>query len=105
MDNSMTAEITCTESTEVVIRGVTSKGRTFRPSDWADRLAGLVSQVGSDHRLNYCPNVQPVTRSGVRCVVVNQALEAQDSRIYQFLLDFARDNDLEVVDGRQKPRD
>ena len=105
MDNSNTADITCTEYAEVVIRGVTNKGRTFRPSDWADRLAGLVSQVGMDNRLNYCPHVQPVTRAGVRCVVVNRALEAQDSRMFQFLLEFARDNDLEVVDGRQKPRD
>ncbi|MCP5278255.1 MAG: DUF3579 domain-containing protein [Thiobacillus sp.] len=105
MDNSIAAEITCTLSSEVVIRGVTTRGRTFRPSDWADRLAGLVSQVGSDNRLNYCPHVQPVTRAGVRCVVVNRALEDQDSRMFQFLLDFARDNDLEVVDGRQKPRD
>jgi hypothetical protein len=28
-----------------------------------------------------------------------------DSRMFRFLLDFARDNDLEVVDGRQKPLD
>lgn len=105
MDNSITAEITCTESAEVVIRGVTSKGRTFRPSDWADRLAGLVSQVGSDNRLNYCPYVQPVTRAGVRCVVISRTLESQDSRMFHFLLGFARDNDLEVVDGRKNPRD
>jgi hypothetical protein len=105
MDNSIAAEMICTEYAEIVIRGVTSKGRTFRPSDWADRLAGLASQVGHDNRLNYCPHVQPVTRAGVRCVVVNRALEAKDSRMFQFMLEFARDNDREVVDGRQTPRD
>ncbi len=105
MDNTIAEEITCTDSSEVVIRGVTTKGRTFRPSDWAERLAGLVSQVGSDNRLNYCPHVQPITRAGIRCLVINSALQAVDDRIYQFMLDFARDNDLEVVDGRQKPRD
>ncbi|MEW5768788.1 MAG: DUF3579 domain-containing protein [Pseudomonadota bacterium] len=93
-----------TDVTEVVIRGQTSDGRTFRPSDWAERLAGLVSQVGHDNRLNYCPCVQPVTRSGVRCVVINGSLSAMDHRIYEFLLDFARDNDLQVVDGRKTPR-
>lgn len=91
--------------TEVVIRGVTAQGRTFRPSDWADRLAGLASHVGIDNRINYCPCVQPVTRAGVRCVVINRSLERQDRKIYQFLLDFARDNHLEVVQGRHKPRD
>lgn len=105
MDNSIAAQITCADSGELVIRGITTQGRTFRPSDWADRLAGLISQVGTDNRLNYCPYVQPVTRAGVRCVVVNRALEVQDGRMYQFLLDFARDNGLEVVDGRHKPRD
>jgi hypothetical protein len=103
MDISTVTEVS--EHAEVVIRGVNSQGRTFRPSDWADRLAGLVSQVGSDHRLNYSPYVQPITRDGVRCVVINRALERQDSRIYQFLLGFARDNDLEVLAGRQGPRD
>jgi hypothetical protein len=29
---------------EVVILGVTLEGKTFRPSDWAERLAGVMSQ-------------------------------------------------------------
>jgi hypothetical protein len=99
MDNAVASDVK-----EVVIRGQTSQGRTFRPSDWADRLAGIASEVGSDHRLNYRPCVQPVTRGGVRCVVINRSLEQLDHQIFQFLLDFARDNDLEVVDGRHKPR-
>ena len=28
---------------EIVIQGVTSEGRTFRPSDWAERLAGILA--------------------------------------------------------------
>lgn len=104
MDTSIAADAPLAETAEVVIRGITSQGRTFRPSDWADRLAGLVSQVGMDNRLNYCRGVQPVTRAGVRCVVINRDLERQDNRMFEFLLGFARDNDLEVVDGRQDPR-
>lgn len=90
--------------TEVVIRGVTSQGRAFRPSDWADRLAGLASHVGIDNRLNYCPCVQPITRDGVRCVVINRSLERQDADLYRFLLGFARDNDLDVMEGRLRLR-
>lgn len=91
-------------SGEVVIRGVTRQGRTFRPSDWADRLASILSHVGSDNRLNYSPHVCPVTRAGIRCVVINKNLESLDTRVYQFLLDFARENDLEVIPGRQAER-
>ena len=89
---------------EVVIRGVTCQGRTFRPSDWADRLASILSHVGHDNRLHYSSRLCPVTRAGVRCVVVQQALEAEDPRVFKFLLDFARENDLEVIPGRQSER-
>jgi len=89
---------------EIVIRGVTTQGRTFRPSDWADRLAGIVSHVSSDNRLNFSPDVQPVTRAGVRCVVISRRLAAQDARVFKFLLDFASENNLEIVDGRKVER-
>lgn len=90
---------------EIVIRGVTRTGRTFRPSDWAERLAGLYSDILCDRRVCYSPCVQPVSRDGVRCVVVNLGLERIDPKAYQFLMDFARDNDLQIVDGRASPSD
>lgn len=85
---------------EIVIRGVTPSGRVFRPSDWAERLAGLFSRMGHDNRMCYSPCVQPVSRDGVRCVVVSKALEAVDAHAYKFLLDFARDNELDIRAGR-----
>lgn len=89
---------------EVVICGVTTQGRTFRPSDWADRLASIAGHVDGENRLNYSPAVQPVTRAGVRSVVINRKLAEVDARVLKFLLDFAAANDLAVVDGRQTPR-
>ncbi len=90
---------------ELVIRGETSAGRKFRPSDWAERLCGLFATVGADHRTRYSPHAFPVTRDGLVCVVVNKAMEADDSMVFKFLMDFARDNDLMVVEGRRAPRD
>ncbi len=89
---------------EVVIRGITSQGRQFRPSDWADRLASILSHVGKDNRLNYSPQLCPVTRAGVRCVVIKKELELQEPRVFKFLMDFATENDLEVIPGRQANR-
>ena len=89
---------------EVVIRGVNSKGRVFRPSDWAERLASVVSVFGKDNRLNYCPSVQPISRDGVRCVIISRSLEKSDPQVFRFLMEFASDNDLEVQDGRQDER-
>lgn len=85
---------------EIVIRGITASGRVFRPSDWTERLAGLFSRMGHDNRMCYSPCVQPISRDGVRCVVVSKALEVVDAHAYKFLLDFARDNELEISDGR-----
>jgi len=89
---------------EVIIRGVTRQGRPFRPSDWADRLASVLSQVGHDNRLRYSTQLCPVTREGVRCVVIQRILEVEDPRVFKFLLDFARDNELEVLSGRLTER-
>lgn len=90
---------------ELVILGLTQQGRPFRPSDWAERLAGVASHVGSDNRLNFSDSVRPVTRNGVRCVVIRRSLEQEDARLFRFLMDFARQNDLTLGQGRQTERD
>lgn len=87
-----------TRQADLVIWGVTRDGRPFRPSDWCDRLAGLVSVFGSDQRLAYSPLVRPVTVAGVRAVVVGRALEVLEPRLYAFLAGFARDNELQSTD-------
>jgi Protein of unknown function (DUF3579) len=81
---------------DAVIWGITKAGRAFRPSDWADRLAGLTSAFGRDRTVTYSPHVSPVMVQGVRAIIVGHELEALEPRLWQFLLQFARDNDLEV---------
>jgi hypothetical protein len=87
-----------TQKSEIIIRGVTSAGRAFRPSDWSDRLSGVLSTFGADHRMSYSPYVRPVTIEGVRCVIVDKKLQEIEPMAYNFLLSFARDNDLQIVD-------
>jgi hypothetical protein len=89
---------------EFVIQGITLDGKPFRPSDWAERLCGVMSAFGGDHRMQYSPYVHPVTASGVRCVVVDTRLEELEPMAYRFLLAFAKDNDLKVRDGRVAER-
>ena len=89
---------------EYVIQGVTLDGKPFRPSDWADRLCGVMSAFGGDHRMQYSPFVHPVTAAGVRCVVVDVRLEEVEPMAYRFLLGFAKDNDLKTRDGRVAER-
>lgn len=82
----------------IIIQGITQKGRAFRPSDWAERLCGIMCAFGGDQQLRYSPYVQPVLLDGVRCVVVEPALAQVEPRAFRFLLDFARDNELVVID-------
>jgi hypothetical protein len=42
---------------------------------------------------------------GVRCVVVEPSLADLEPRAYRFLLDFAKDNDLIVIDPQIPPTD
>jgi hypothetical protein len=82
----------------IIIQGVTQKGRAFRPSDWAERLCGIMCAFGGDQQLRYSPYVRPVLLDGVRCVVVDPGLAQVEPRALRFLLDFAKDNDLVVID-------
>jgi hypothetical protein len=89
---------------EFVIQGVTLDGKPFRPSDWAERLCGVMSAFGGDHRMQYSPYVHPVIAGGIRCVVVDIRLEEIEPMAYRFLISFARDNDLKTRDGRVAER-
>ena len=91
-------------SAEIFIQGITLEGKTFRPSDWAERLAGVMSsfrpggaQPGS--HLSYSPWCIPTTLNGVKCVIVHRDLRDAEPMAWDFCMNFARDNDLQVVEG------
>ena len=93
---------------EVFIQGITRDGRTFRPSDWAERLAGVMSsfrpggaQPGS--HLNYSPWCIPTVIDGVKCVIVNRELRDYEPMAWDFVINFAKDNDLTVSEDRFQP--
>ncbi len=92
------------EAEEVVITGLTLEGKPFRPSDWAERLCGVLSVFGAEKRMEYSPYVQPITTGGVKCVIVNRKLESVEPMAFKFLLSFAKDNDLQVRPGRGNSR-
>ena len=89
---------------ELLIRGLTRDGKPFRPSDWAERLAGAMSCFRPDGGggiasfIGYSPYCVPRTISGVKCVIVSEALHDLEPMAWDFVMNFARDNDLEVVE-------
>lgn len=92
---------------EVVIVGRTADGHAFRPSDWAERLAGVMSsfrpggaQPGS--HLSYSPWCVPNAFEGFKCVVVQRDLRELEPMAWDFVLNFARDNGLQLVERAQR---
>lgn len=83
---------------EVVIHGTTSSGKIFRPGDWAERLCGILSSFTKDNRLSYSKWVRPMLVDNIRCVAVDKKLETDNPQMFRFLMDFAADNDLRVID-------
>lgn len=82
---------------DIIIHGTTTSGKVFRPSDWAERLCGILSSFNKDHRLAYHEWVNPVLIEKVRCVAVDAQLEEVNPAMFKFLMDFAADNDLRVM--------
>lgn len=84
---------------DLIIKGVTTGGRRFRPSDWAERLSGVMSEFGRDNRLSYSPYVRPLVLDGLPCVLVSKKLQEIDPRAWRFVVGFAHDNELVMVEG------
>jgi Protein of unknown function (DUF3579) len=82
---------------DLIIKGLTLSGQQFRPSDWSDRLCGVMSAFGADEQLRYSPLVTPALRDGLRCVVVKRELAKLEPRLFRFFLSFAVDNELQIT--------
>ena len=83
------------------ILGTTLDGRAFRPSDWSERLAGAMSSFrpgggGPGAHIGYSPYCVPRVVDGVRSVLVSEALRSIEPMAWDFVMNFARDNNLQV---------
>jgi hypothetical protein len=91
---------------EFVIQGVTRDGRVFRPSDWPERLAGAMSsfrpgasaRAGISAYIGYSPYCVPTTVGEVKAVIVNEALREIETMAWDFVVNFARDNELQMAE-------
>jgi hypothetical protein len=92
---------------ELIIQGVTKSGGAFRPSDWAERLCGVLAAYRPGYVatrgpvLGYSPYVQPTMLAGIRAVVVDPRLYDLEPRAWEFVIAFARDNDLVTIDAAE----
>jgi hypothetical protein len=93
-----------------LIKGICCDGKTFRPSDWAERLCGAAvvffpgaaSSSGAQSTARpyhgYATHVRPAIISGVYCVIIDARLRDLEPRAWDYVTGFARDNDLVTLD-------
>jgi hypothetical protein len=90
---------------ELIIKGVTRGGDPFRPSDWAERLCGVLAAYRPGFVatrgpvFGYSPYVQPTMVGGIRSVIVDPRLHALEPRAWDFVVGFASDNDLVTMNA------
>ena len=88
----------------LVIQGIRNDGAELRPTDWIERISSTLASFGSDHRLQYCNAAQPCVYKGERCLVVARGLEQSNPDAYQFIMQFAKSNNLQTFKDRRKGR-
>lgn len=100
--------------TEYFIQGITSTGKKFRPSDWSERLAGVMSSFGPKASANargpnaylrYSLYVRPTMIGDLKVVVLDSRLKDIEPMAFNFVLNFAKDNDLVVTEACELPED
>jgi hypothetical protein len=80
---------------KIVIKGVTQQGKFFRPSDWAERVSGVLASF-KDCRIYYSPLLQPSVQDGYKCIILDPILKKTCPPIYQAILHFAKENQLKI---------
>ena len=80
----------------IVIEGVTTQGKEFRPSDWAERMSGALASF-KNSRIHYSPLLQPsINHQGYKCILLDPKLKESSPQVYQSILDFAKANQLKI---------
>lgn len=89
---------------KIIIEGVTESGEAFRPSDWAERMSGRLSTFNK-HGLHYSPLLQPSTRDGRKCILLDPKLALSNPTLYHSILNFAKENKLKICDDEPESTD
>ena len=106
---SLALEVDGRAPSQFLIHGVTLAGRPFRPSDWVERLCGVLApyQPGAHGDeappIGFSPYARPIVINGAKCVRVDARLGEVEPMALRFVISFARDNELVTTLLESKP--
>lgn len=80
----------------IIIEGIMPNGQPFRPSDWAERLAGRLATF-KNSRMIYSPYLYPCLSNGNKSLYINKQLNTSNPKFYSYVLEFAKLNQLKIL--------
>lgn len=87
------------------IVGITHEGKPFRPGDWAERLAGVITLFVKERRPGRSVAATwlavPFVDGSLKCLIVAGELADVCPEAFDFVMRFAKDNELRVEAGGQ----
>lgn len=89
--------MTHTKTTSWIIEGITTGGRKFRPSNWAERLSELLVTIDHSGVPLYHPELRPIHRDDGQALFASHALQAEHPAVWEQISAFARLHDLRVT--------
>ncbi len=104
MNNPQPDTIQPLKPKELFILGLTHQGKPFRPSDWAERLCGVLSAYRpagkrSQIHFTYSPYALPIMINDIKCVVIDERLAHIEPKALSFVQKFAQENNLQIVEA------
>lgn len=81
-----------------LIQGVNDEGLRFRPSDWAERICGLMAGFQGG-RLHYSALLYPSSVNGIKCVHMDDRLQSIAPAIHLQVMEFVRNNQLNMLES------
>lgn len=80
----------------IIIEGILPNGQSFRPSDWAERLAGRIATF-KNYRMVYSSLLYPCVSNGHKSLFIDIQLSETNPKFYDYILDFANANNLKLI--------
>ncbi len=80
---------------------MTEDNNAFEPVVWIESVVAALASFIADPRLRYAYGVQPNVVEGEISLVVAPWLESEDRATYDYVLEFARTYQLQIVEDRR----
>lgn len=90
----------------ILIKGETTGGKKFRPSDWCDRLHSTLRALDPEEYEECVQYVHLVSSDGGRGILIDRTLQEINPMLFKFFMNFVKNNDLSATSlTKEKWRD